>query len=123
MYSMNINDIKFKCDLQKCHSLCCQGSIGAPLYKGEADIIHSLIPLLDLPEENMEVCKHWTDNRHTPIINKGCAFLSGTGIDRHCAIQEAYHKGLTDFVKPISCHLFPLRISPNGHISFECRES
>lgn len=121
--SIKLYNIKFHCDPSKCRSRCCYGNCtGAPLAKGEADIIRSLLPALDLPKENMEICEQWNDDKFTPVYKKGCAFIVGNGCSRRCAIQEAYNKGLTDFIKPISCHLFPLRVSPNGHISFEWRD-
>jgi hypothetical protein len=51
-------------------------------------------------------------DRTTPLVNnKECAFVSfDTNGTAKCSIEQAYNKDIVDFKKPISCHLFPIRI-------------
>lgn len=48
------------------------------------------------------------------IENAECVFVIFSGSVAKCAIQKAYNEGRVDFEKPISCHLFPIRIENCG---------
>ncbi|HCC70559.1 MAG TPA: DUF3109 domain-containing protein [Bacteroidales bacterium] len=112
---------KFACDLQKCRGQCClYGDSGAPLENEEAEILENFFPVLRnymRPEGIKAVEKKGTSmldkdgDLVTPLIgNAECAYtLYNNGI-YYCAIEKAWEDKKISFRKPISCHLFPLRI-------------
>ena len=113
----------FVCDLEKCKGACCvEGDLGAPLEEDELDEIDSVIeevrPYLSpkaikvLDEEGGYLIDEEGDYSTTTIDGKECAFAFYD--DRHilkCAIEQAWKDGKTHFRKPISCHLYPIRIT------------
>ncbi|HRZ98140.1 MAG TPA: DUF3109 family protein [Paludibacter sp.] len=120
--SFDLLDEKFVCDLASCKGECCiEGDEGAPLEEAELEIIQDLLPVIwdDLTVEAKEVIeKHgifYIDRAGEPvtsIVNGAeCVF---TYTDEHgickCAIEKAFREGKTDFYKPISCHLYPVRL-------------
>lgn len=113
---------RFCCQLARCKGECCiAGDAGAPLDPEEVGII----------EENLEMIKPYMrpegiaavgqndvydyddeGNMVTQLVNnEECAFVyfheNGTAL---CAIEKAYNEGKIDFWKPISCHLYPIRL-------------
>lgn len=120
--SLDLLDEKFVCDLTTCKGICCiEGDDGAPLELEEVKIIEGLLPLIwdDLSEVSREVINKqgvsYIDDDGEPvtsIVNGAeCVF---TFTDAHgickCAIEKAFRDGKTDFYKPISCHLYPVRL-------------
>ncbi|MBL7720203.1 MAG: DUF3109 family protein [Flavipsychrobacter sp.] len=112
----------FVCDLQKCKGGCCvDGDCGAPLTKEETKIIAKVYPKIKSylsAEYIAEVERqgtHVMDDEFgyvTPTINGGIcvyAYTDDAGIVK-CAIEKAYNEGVVTFKKPISCHLYPIRI-------------
>ncbi|MDD4109522.1 MAG: DUF3109 family protein [Prolixibacteraceae bacterium] len=121
--SLNIFERYFACDLQKCKGACCiEGVSGAPLSAGEAEIIENEFPHFAefLPEKNRLAIHEQgfsiidsDGDLVTPLVNKRqCAysFYDDNGIIK-CAIEKAFFEGKSNFRKPISCHLFPIRIT------------
>ncbi len=113
----------FVCDLPHCIGACCvEGDSGAPLTREEAQIIESVFPAFQkyLPEKHrLEIQKQGCcvidsdGDLVTPLVNKRqCAysFCDEQGILK-CAIERAFFEENTSFRKPISCHLFPIRIT------------
>lgn len=113
---------QFVCDLNRCKGGCCvDGDCGAPLTEEETKIIADIYPVIKpylSPEYIAEVARqgtHVIDSEYgpvTPTVNGGIctyAFTDEVGIVK-CAIEKAWKEGKTDFQKPISCHLFPIRI-------------
>ena len=113
---------QFVCDLKKCKGGCCEdGDAGAPLTKQELQEIDKVLEIIKpyLTEEGLKVIskggKYEYDHEFgwvTPTIEgKMCAygFRDANGIIK-CAFEQAYYDGKTDWKKPISCHLFPIRI-------------
>jgi hypothetical protein len=114
---------QFVCDLNKCKGGCCvDGDAGAPLEKDELkrldEVFEAVKPYLK-PEHLAEIEKQgryvydqefgWV----TPAINGGICVYATTdklGIVK-CGIEQAYNDGKVKWKKPISCHLFPVRIS------------
>jgi len=121
--SLDVLQKDFCCDIEKCKGACCvDGDSGAPLTPEEATIIETLYPDFEdyLSEENKaEIEKQGfsvTDSDGdlvTPIVgNNECVFTftDERGITK-CAIERAYFDKKTSFRKPVSCHLFPIRIT------------
>lgn len=115
----------FVCDLDKCKGGCCvDGDCGAPLTKEEAELLTTLYPAIKphlLPEYVSEIERQGiftTDAEHglvTPSVNGGiCAYgyTDNAGVVK-CGIEKAWLAGDIPFRKPISCHLFPIRITTN----------
>lgn len=115
----------FSCDLEKCKGACCtfESEYGAPLDEEEVKIISGILPsvLPYLPEKHREKIEkdgfYIYKSRElmtNSIENKACVFVFyDNGIAR-CGIEKAYFDGKTDFRKPLSCHLFPIRITKFG---------
>ena len=122
LISLDLLDEKFVCDLNSCKGICCiEGDDGAPLEVDEVDIIEELLPIIwnDLTEVSKQVIRKqgisYIDDDGEPvtsIVNGAeCVFTytDNEGICK-CAIEKAYREGKTDFYKPISCHLYPIRL-------------
>ncbi len=122
LVSLDVVDANFTCDLEKCKGACCvQGDSGAPLLEEEVTILEKVVPdIYDyLQPEGVETLKangvftiDRDDELVTPLIDgKECAYtvFDERGIAR-CGIEKAYFDGKTTFRKPVSCHLYPVRI-------------
>lgn len=113
---------KFVCNLSACKGACCvEGDAGAPLEKEEKKIIEeklsSIIPYMR--KEGVEKVKKdgvsYKDidgEDVTSLINgQECAFVYFDETKTaKCAIEKSYREGKIDFIKPISCHLYPIRV-------------
>ena len=113
----------FVCDLNACKGGCCvDGDCGAPLTEEETHILADVYPKIKhfLPERYVQEIEaqgtHTMDDEYgyvTPTVNGGiCAYgyIDELGIVK-CAIEKAWKEGIVDFQKPISCHLYPIRIT------------
>lgn len=113
----------FVCDLAKCKGACCvEGDLGAPLEEDELPILESIYsqvaPFLSgegkkAIEKQGVYIKDFEDDFSTPTVEgKECAYAvyDERGILK-CGIELAYAAGKTKFQKPISCHLYPIRIT------------
>ena len=121
LVSLDVITCSFSCDLEVCKGVCCvAGDSGAPLEPYEAGKLNEILPALRpyLREESVSaITEQGTsviDADHdvvTPLINgQECAYVVfEQGIAR-CAIEKAYTEGAIDFPKPVSCHLYPVRI-------------
>jgi hypothetical protein len=120
--SLELLDESFVCDLEICKGNCCiEGDDGAPLENSEVQILENILPVIwdDLTEKSKEVIRiqgvSYIDDDGEPvtsIVNGAeCVFTytDDSGICK-CAIEKAYRAGKTDFYKPISCHLYPVRL-------------
>jgi hypothetical protein len=111
----------FHCNLKACHGDCCvEGDEGAPLEEYEIgeleDVLDEVKPYM-LPEgrsvvEEFGVFSYGIDGEYvTPLMNdEACAFVYFEYGTAYCAIEKAYLEGKINFQKPISCHLYPIRI-------------
>lgn len=113
---------EFVCDLKRCKGACCvEGDAGAPVEADEINILQSekenILPYLTqngkAAVEKQGVAVEDSDGDDvTPLVNgKECAYtvFDSEGI-ASCGIERAYEAGATYFRKPISCHLYPVRI-------------
>jgi hypothetical protein len=120
--SLELLDEHFVCDLSSCQGICCiEGDDGAPLEEDEVKIIEELLPIIwdDLTETSKEVIRKqgvsYIDDDGEPvtsIVNGAECVFTYTDKDGmcKCAIEKAFREGKTDFYKPISCHLYPVRL-------------
>lgn len=138
LLSDDVIEAQFVCDLERCKGGCCvDGDCGAPLTQEEAKIIAEILPIVKpyLPQEYIaEIEKqgtHVLDAEHglvTPTVNGGIcvyAFTDTLGVVK-CGIEAAHRDGLIDFKKPISCHLFPIRIDTSAEyelVNYEPRKT
>ncbi|KJD31751.1 hypothetical protein PK35_13450 [Tamlana nanhaiensis] len=120
--SEDVLEKDFVCNLNACKGACCiDGDAGAPLNLEETKILEEIYPKVKpfLRKEGVEAIeKQGTfittedDELETPLINGAdCAYVifddSNTAL---CAIEEAYNQGEVDWKKPVSCHLYPIRV-------------
>ncbi len=126
LVSLDILEKEFCCDLDTCRGCCCiEGDAGAPLEDDEEKKIQEILPLL-LPEMTKEARSvveaqgiSYIDpsgERVTSIVNdKDCVFARTDHNGWcYCLIEKAYRAGRIDFKKPISCHLYPIRLTHVG---------
>ncbi|WP_339737850.1 DUF3109 family protein [uncultured Sunxiuqinia sp.] len=123
LVSLDLVEEHFLCDLFKCKGACCvEGDSGAPLTPEEAIKLEEILPLVEpymTPEGKAVVGHQGTSvvdsdgDTVTPLVNnRECAFTfkDERGIVK-CGVEKAFLDGKTDFRKPISCQLFPIRIT------------
>lgn len=122
LISTQLLERKFVCDLNACKGACCiEGDAGAPLTFEEVDKIEAdldvILPYMR-PEGRQAVDANgvfYLDQENEPVttlVNGGeCAFVyfDEQGITK-CSIEKAFLEGKTDFKKPVSCHLYPIRV-------------
>lgn len=131
LVSDEIFEEKFVCDLSACKGACCvEGDYGAPLEKEETEILdqiqEKLRPFLSETgikalDENGAYTTQSNVGFTTTLVNgRECAYMTvnENGIAQ-CGIETAWKAGATDFRKPISCHLYPIRVKKNEVVDFE----
>lgn len=127
LVSLDVLEKEFCCDLDTCRGCCCiEGDAGCPVTDEELQQIEQLLPLL-LPEMTKEarevVAKQGisyldpSGERVTSIVNdKDCIFARTDHNGWcYCLIEKAYNAGKIGFKKPISCHLYPIRLTKVGN--------
>ena len=139
LVSDEIIEEQFVCDLNKCKGGCCvDGDAGAPLSKEELvhlnEVYDAVLPYLD--EENKKELqrqgRYVYDDEFgwvTPTIqSKVCVYgiTDPNGVVK-CGIEQAYNDGKVSWKKPISCHLFPIRVQlsknkKTEYVNYEPRE-
>ena len=126
LVSEDILENNFICDIEKCKGTCCiEGDAGAPLNQDELKIIQSQLyfikPYLsDEAIQDIERRGFYEKDKDGDLVTTCqpdglCNFAS---IDKQgilaCGMEQAYLDGKTTYKKPISCHLYPIRISQVG---------
>ena len=117
---------RFVCNIEACKAACCvEGDLGAPLLESETLILERLYSMLEpyLTEAGKEAIAHqgkWIldeDNElSTPTVNgRECAYAvyDQKGI-LQCGIEKAWEAGVVPFRKPVSCHLYPIRVKQHA---------
>ena len=118
----------FACDLSQCKGACCvQGDLGAPLDKKELAVLEEIYPEVEpylreegkfaIMEQGTSVYDS-TGKYSTPLVNgRECAYVI---FDEKkvalCGIEKAYFDKKIDFQKPISCHLYPIRVKQTAQM-------
>ena len=122
LVSLDVLEVQFVCDVKRCKGMCCvDGVAGAPVEKEEGEILGQIIPQLKpyLREQGWQAIREQgpvvTDHDGdlvTPLVStEECAYaVFEEGIAK-CAIEQAWFDGKVAFRKPISCHLYPIRLS------------
>jgi hypothetical protein len=120
--SLDILEEEFLCDLHNCKGACCvEGDSGAPVTNEEAELIAKAYPSF---RANIPVL-HQNEIRKqgfavidldgdlvTPLFdNRQCVYTFDENGILKCGIEKAFSEGKISFQKPISCHLFPIRIT------------
>lgn len=131
LVTLDVVERFFSCDLDSCLGQCCiDGDAGAPLTSTEEEKIKEILPLIWddlLPRAKQEIEQNgisYLDPEGelvTQILdNSNCVFSCyAPGGMCICAIEKAYREGKIDFMKPISCALYPLRLKTlsNGSVA------
>ena len=122
LVSEDVIEKQFVCDLHACKGACCvKGDYGAPLEKEELPILDKIYEKVKpyLNEEGIKAIekqgkyllyekKEWV----TPLAKgKACAYAIFENNIAKCGIEKAFYDGKIKFKKPISCHLYPIRIT------------
>ena len=122
LISEDIIEKQFVCDLTSCKGACCvKGDYGAPLEEDELPVMDAIYEKVKpyLRKEGIEAIekqgkyllyekKEWV----TPLAKgKECAYTVFENNIAKCGIEKAFYDGKIDFKKPVSCHLYPIRIT------------
>jgi hypothetical protein len=121
LISDDIKSTFFCCDMDKCKGACCiEGDAGAPLDEEEISLLEDYIDEIKpymVPEgikevETLGVFDYDAEGKFvTPLVHgKECAFVYFEDGIARCAIEKAFQEKKIPFAKPISCHLYPIRI-------------
>jgi hypothetical protein len=119
--SEEILERDFVCNLSACKGNCCiDGDAGAPLSEEETKIMEEIYPKVKpylRPEgiAAIEAQGTWVkgedgDFETTLIEGKDCAYVIFDGATALCGIEQAYNEGIVSWKKPVSCHLYPIRV-------------
>lgn len=120
--SDDIQHVCFACDLEQCKGICCvEGDAGAPLDEDEIGVLEDELENFKayMCPEGIAVVEQngvfdYDEEGHyvTPLVkDQECAFVVFEDGKALCAIEKAWKEGKTSFRKPISCHLYPIRIA------------
>lgn len=122
LVSEDIADVNFVCDLKKCRGACCvEGDAGAPLEEEEIGELEASVEgikpyLTESGRKEIDragVFDYDSEGDYvTPLVNgRECAFaiFDEDGV-ASCGIEKAFENGDTELRKPVSCHLYPVRI-------------
>ncbi|MFR9526471.1 MAG: DUF3109 family protein [Rikenellaceae bacterium] len=119
--SMDLLQEYFACDIAQCKGICCvEGNAGAPLEIEEVDLLEHEYEAYKpyMTSEGIESVERQgfmaiddDGDYTTPLVNDAeCAFAYSENGVTLCAIEKAWRAGETQFMKPISCHLYPIRL-------------
>lgn len=126
LVSLDVLEKEFCCNLDTCRGCCCiEGDAGCPVESEEEDAIRKILPSLlpEMTKEAKEVVEKQgiayndpSGERVLSIVNdKDCVFARTDHNGWcYCLIEKAYKAGRLPFNKPISCHLYPIRLTKVG---------
>lgn len=131
LISNDVVEQQFICNLKACKGACCwEGDWGAPIKEDEIEKLKKgldeIKPYLTeeglkvIEEKGVAVYNKEPDEMGTSLLGNGaCAFMTYQDGIAKCGIEKAYEEGKTEFKKPMSCHLYPIRVSENEATGFE----
>lgn len=126
LVSLDVLEKEFCCDLDTCRGCCCiEGDAGCPVTEEELKVIEQILP---------DLKPHMTPEARKVVEEQGLSYLDPSGervlsivngkdcifarTDHngwcYCLIEKAYNAGKIDFKKPVSCHLYPIRLTQVG---------
>jgi len=119
--SLDVIEKQFSCDIFSCKGACCvAGDSGAPLEPDEILAIENALPSISsfLSDQSLNIIEKsgiavidLDGDLVTPLINQmECAFVIFKDGIAECAIEKSWEKGICTLQKPISCHLYPIRL-------------
>lgn len=123
LVSLDLAEEFFCCDLEDCKGQCCiEGDAGAPITEAERAAIERVLPAIkdDMIPQGREAVERdgvaYVDEEGdlvtTIVDGRNCAFTCyAPGGVCLCAIEKAHREGRCEFLKPVSCHLYPLRLT------------
>lgn len=125
LLSEDLFEKHFICDLQQCKGACCvEGDFGAPLDEAEIDVLQKELSNLKpfLTQEGLDVIAQkgiWERDKDGDLVTTclpsgECVFAIRENGILGCGIEKAWKQGATNFQKPVSCHLYPIRINKVG---------
>ena len=122
LVSLELLEKEFVCNLGACKGQCCiDGDEGAPLKMEEVNLLEDNIDAIKpyMTPEGVDMVERkgvfYMDRENEPVTSlvkgKECSFVfyDDEGITK-CSVEKAYKEGKIDFNKPISCHLYPIRV-------------
>ena len=126
--SEEIFEKEFVCNLSACKGACCvDGDAGAPLDEAETKILADIYPKIKpfLRPEGIKAIEEQGTHTvsefgelETPLIDgKDCAYVIFDKDTALCGIEQAYNEGIVDWKKPVSCHLYPIRVKEYSDFS------
>jgi hypothetical protein len=130
--SDDVVEEQFVCDLNACKGACCvAGELGAPLNEEEIEILEDIYEkvkpyllkegIAAIEKQGKWVRTEEAEKYNTPLMKKGgCAWMN---YDKNgvviCGIEKAYSDGLISWKKPVSCHLYPIRITKQRKTGYD----
>ena len=126
--SEEILEKEFVCNLSACLGACCvDGDAGAPLDEEETKILAEIYPKIKsylrpegikaIKEQGTHIVSEFGE-LETPLIEgKDCAYVIFDGKTALCGIEQAYNEGIVTWKKPVSCHLYPIRVKEYSDFS------
>lgn len=127
--SEDIIENDFVCNLSACKGQCCvDGDAGAPLEEKELQIMRDIYPkvkpflrkegIAEIEKQGVYTTNEDGEHETTLINGADCAYVI---YDEKkialCGIEEAYNQGVIDWKKPVSCHLYPIRVQDYSEFS------
>lgn len=132
LISDDVTEQKFICNLSACKGACCwEGDYGAPVTEEEVETIQSVLHLIkpNLSVESNQLLEEegafdvfaedkWTGTRLHP--DGSCVFMTFDDVgSAKCGIEKTKEQGTIDYKKPLSCHMYPIRVNKQEPLSFE----
>lgn len=123
LVSTEVFDRKFICDLKSCKGACCvEGDAGAPVTPEEIEEIRQSLEgikpfmrpegIAAIENGGLSYKDDFYEDVVTLVDGGACSFVyfdeKGTAL---CAIEKAHKEGKSTIKKPLSCHLYPIRIT------------
>ncbi len=121
--SLDVFDTMFSCDYLKCKGICCvEGDSGAPLLKDEVQELEAYLPDIEhllsprarkvIAEQGVSYIDEEGDMVTSIVDGQDCVFTMYNEIGGcQCAYEKVFFEGKIPFRKPLSCQLYPIRLS------------